>query len=283
MEDFRQRTPPNAVDVARALLAAGAEVDAVARTYGGGPWQTPLNLLVSSVHPARAGVQAALVDVLAGHGAAVDGVEDDGTPLLTALAFHYPAAAEALVRCGARVDSLSAAAGLGDVAAVRGFLAGGPLTRAGRSRRTGATPGWLMLPREPGAERARALGWAAAMGHAAVVELLADGLVDRADAQGFTALHWAAAMGHRDVIDVLLRHGASLEARNRYGGTVLGTVLWAAVHGGRAADDPRRGALPGIDFPAVAAHLLAAGARLDPAEHPCGHPGVDAVLARHLG
>src|SRR5689334_12527045 len=52
VEDERQVTPPNAVRVAEVLLAAGAEVDALAETYGGGPAQTTLNLLVSSCHPA---------------------------------------------------------------------------------------------------------------------------------------------------------------------------------------------------------------------------------------
>src|SRR5262245_27727805 len=36
VEDFRQKTPPNAVAVATTLLEAGAEVDALANTYGGG-------------------------------------------------------------------------------------------------------------------------------------------------------------------------------------------------------------------------------------------------------
>src|SRR5687768_4838178 len=54
VEDFRQKTPANAVAVARLLLESGAEVDALAETYGGGPLQTTLNLLVSSVHPAAA-------------------------------------------------------------------------------------------------------------------------------------------------------------------------------------------------------------------------------------
>jgi hypothetical protein len=288
VEDYRQRTPTNAVAVARALLAAGAIVDASAETYGGGPWQTPLNLLVSSVHPARAGVQAALVDALVDHGAAVDGVADDGTPLLTALAFHHPAAAAALARRGARVETLPAAAGLGDEARVRALLA----LDVGRERATGPTrprrtarpmPRWLRLPRDAGAERARALGWAAAFGHRRVVELLADAGVplDAADADGMTALHWAAWLGHGDVIDALLARRAPLEARNRYGGTVLGSTVWAALHGGRALDNPRPDALPTVDYPPVIERLLAAGARPDEAPFPSGHARVDAVLARY--
>ena len=56
VEDFRQKTPPNAVAVGRLLLEAGSVVDALAETYGGGRAQTTLNLLVSSAHPARAGL-----------------------------------------------------------------------------------------------------------------------------------------------------------------------------------------------------------------------------------
>jgi hypothetical protein len=60
-------------------------------------------------------------------GAAVDGPEDDGTPLDTAITFGYTEAAEELVRCGARVDNLVFHAALGDLAAVRGyFTTGGP-------------------------------------------------------------------------------------------------------------------------------------------------------------
>ena len=109
IEDFRQLTPAHAVEVARALLEAGAEVDALADTYEGGNAQTTLNLLVSSAHPAAAGLQPALTEVLLDFGAAVNGVEDDCSPLITALAFGQIDAAETLVRRGARVDNVSAA------------------------------------------------------------------------------------------------------------------------------------------------------------------------------
>ena len=170
VEDFRQRSPRNAAAIATALLAAGAQADAPANTYGGGPWQTTLNLLVSSVHPARARVQEALVDTLIDHGAAVDGVADDGSPLLTALAFHYAGAAHALARRGARVDTLAAAAGLGDESRVQSFLASGVVQRGAHR----AMPRWLPLSRDADAHRALALTWAAAFGHRRVVELLAD-------------------------------------------------------------------------------------------------------------
>src|SRR5439155_3928732 len=108
VEGYRQRTPPNAVDVATTLLRASAEVDALADMYGG--QHTTMSMLVSSGHPAKAGVQVALVETLVDFGAAVEasGSPKWGSPLMTALAFGYQSAAEALVRRGARVDNLAA-------------------------------------------------------------------------------------------------------------------------------------------------------------------------------
>ncbi len=114
------QSPPNAPDIMRLLLDRGAEPDAACDVYGGGPGMTTLFLLVSSCVPAQAGVQAALVEVLCRGGAAADGPQDDGTPLRTAIAFGYTQAAQALVRCGARVDNLVFHAALGDLAAVAG-------------------------------------------------------------------------------------------------------------------------------------------------------------------
>ena len=98
-----QRSPGNAPAIARILLEAGAEADAVAPIYG--IFDTTLCFTVSSVHPCLAGVQASLVDVLADHGAKIDGVVDDGAPLGCALLFGYTEAAERLVLRGARVDN----------------------------------------------------------------------------------------------------------------------------------------------------------------------------------
>jgi ankyrin repeat protein len=119
------QSPPNATQVMRLLLDRGAEPDAACNLYGGGPGMTTLCLLVSSCVPAEAGVQAPLVEVLCHGGAAADGPEDDGAPLGTAITFGYTAAAEELVRCGARVDNLVFHAALGDLAAVREYFAAG--------------------------------------------------------------------------------------------------------------------------------------------------------------
>jgi hypothetical protein len=76
VEQTRQRSPPNAPAIARALLDAGANPDAGSRSYG--PEDTPLELLVSSCHPGEAGVQADLVEILCRAGANVDGLRGDG-------------------------------------------------------------------------------------------------------------------------------------------------------------------------------------------------------------
>ena len=277
VEDVRQKTPPNAVVVATALLEAGAEVDASADTYGGGPQQTPLNLLVSSAHPARAGLQAALVDVLADFGAAVDGVEDDGSPLQTALAYHYPHAGERLVARGARVDSILTAAGLGRVDLVDQFIGPDGELRAGVPL---PPANGLGVPHEGQAHAEVALVWAAALGHANVVTFLADRGVrlSATDHRGFSALHWAAFQGHRDVINVLLARRAPLEIRNVYGGTVLGQTVWAATH----VDGVFHGAtFTRVDYAPIVERLLAAGARADVVHLPSGNSPLDAILARH--
>ena len=69
VEGYRQRTPPNIVEIAELLLDAGAEVDATADVYGGGC--TALGLTATSVHPEKAGVQEALMQTLLDRGARI--------------------------------------------------------------------------------------------------------------------------------------------------------------------------------------------------------------------
>src|SRR5215467_6478326 len=80
IEDELQRPVANADDIARTLIAAGASVDAPCNAYDG-RYPTTLSLLVSSIHPANAGVSAQLVDILCDAGAAVDGLGSDRLPL----------------------------------------------------------------------------------------------------------------------------------------------------------------------------------------------------------
>ena len=197
-----------------------------------------------------------LVHVLLDHGAAVDGIADDCSNLLTALAFQYPRAAEALEQRGARVDNILTAAGLGRLDLVRRYADTAP------SR----LPKWL---RTAVPLKARALLWAAALDRLDVADFLSSerDLLQAIDNQGFTALHWAAFNGHADMVDLLIRRGADLQARNVYGGTVLGGTLWAVANGDRT-----------IDRSAVVRRLLAAGAALDDQSTRTGNADIDALL-----
>ena len=211
VEDYRQETPKNAVLMAEMLLKAGAEVDAFADAYGAR--QTTLNLLVSSVHPARAGVQVALVDTLVDFGAAVNGPDGTGPPLLTALAFHYAEAAEALVRRGARVDTIIAAAALGREELVESFI--------DTENHSGCDANLRL-----------ALVSAAMHRRTRVAELLLRKGVDpgAADKRGWTAMHWAAYYAYADVVQLLIAWKAPLEAENEFGGTPLNQTIWTTVH-----------------------------------------------------
>src|SRR5437867_2941972 len=66
VEGGRQKTPHSAVEVAKILLDAGAEVDALADMYD--HKCTTMSMLVSSGHPAEAGLQAALAETLLDYG-----------------------------------------------------------------------------------------------------------------------------------------------------------------------------------------------------------------------
>jgi hypothetical protein len=85
---------------------------------------------------------------------------------------------------------------------------------------------------------------------------------------GMNAMHWAANRGQLAAVQLLLRHGAQLETRNAYGGTVLGAAVWAAVHETKPAHI------------AVIEALLEAGAAVHEAGYPSGDSAIDALLVR---
>jgi len=213
VEQHRQRTPPNAVEIARALLQAGSEPDALADMYG--TECTTMAMLVSSDHPAEAGLQVPLVELLLDFGAAIEGRGGRkwGGPLVTALTFGMSDAAEALARRGAEIDLLAAAGlGRGDDAA-------------------------RLLPSASAEARQRALSLAAQQGQSEIVRMLLDAGVDpdRYNPEGnhphCTPLHQAVLGGHLAAVELMIAGGARLDIEDTiWHGTPLG---WALHAGGK--------------------------------------------------
>ena len=227
VEDQRQRTPPNAVEVADILIAHGADINAPADFYGGGGGSTPLVALVTSGHPAEAGLQPDLVRSFARSGQSVDGVDDDGMPIAYAFLFRHPSAGHALVEVGARVDNAVVAAGLGDLAALESLLTG--------RRPLQAEPGVLNACIGPRLDRtntpAQALLVAAMAGELAVVIYLLSAGVDPNTPlnHGITALHEAAFRGQLAVVERLVESGARTDiVESQHQATAVG---WASYGG----------------------------------------------------
>jgi ankyrin repeat protein len=228
IEDELQRPVANADDIARTLIAAGAEVDATCEAYDG-RCPTTLSLVVSSDHPAKAGVSADLVRLLCNAGAAPDGLDGDRLPLSTALLFGRTECAEALIAHGARTDNLVFAAAAGRLDWVRRWL------DADLDLAAGPCPTFPLESDRAGLAE-QALVFASLCGKLDVVRLLLDrGTRIDATPPGShwtaTALHTAAGQGHVAVVELLLARGADPSIQDaRYQSTPLG---WAA-HLGRA-------------------------------------------------
>ena len=232
-ENYRQKTPKNAVEIARMLLAAGAEVDALADTYGKG---TTLGLVATSIHPKRAGVQMPLMELLIDYGAAIDAVPGTWSPLISALHNGRPEAAEFLARRGARLD-LEGAAGVGRLDLVESFF------NKDGSLKAAATKAQMEM----------GFLWACEYGRNSVVDFLLKKGVDLHAQQntGLTGLHWAIVGGQLETVQLLLARGARLETKNVYGGAALGQAIWSAMN-----SDPQ------IDYVPMIEALINAGAKI---------------------
>ncbi|MCY3871331.1 MAG: ankyrin repeat domain-containing protein [Gemmatimonadetes bacterium] len=249
VEDERQSTPANAVDVANVLIDAGAEIDAT--FLDGGSGTTPLVSLVTSFHPHKAGVAAELVSVFVNAGARVDGLKGDGEPLRLALSSEYPESVQALLECGAKIMNVEVAAGLGDLVLVEKFIDEG-----GVSSR----------------ELEEAFWSACKYGHTEVAECLLKRGVD-IDARGGannTGLMLASQRGRRDTVEMLLDCGASVELKNDYGGTALGSTMYFL------ANHP----VIGADYAGVIELLLNAGSEFNFGGKTTGDDEVDDMLRK---
>ncbi|MBN9382101.1 MAG: ankyrin repeat domain-containing protein [Chitinophagaceae bacterium] len=278
IENFRQRTPLGIVPIVRLLLAAGAEVDAALIEGGGG---TTLGLAATSVHPARAGVQLRLMELLLDAGAAVDGPPGGWQPMMAALANARPEAAALLADRGAYM-TIVAAAGLGRETAVRSFF-----NTAGEYMPTREKV-WH-VPEDPKGQLARAFMYACIYGHTAIAAFLTEKGVDPGvqDYDSYTGLHWAAHGGHVDTVQFLLERKVPLELKNCHDGTVMGQLLWSASNnaGGWGGNKPD------ADYPTIAKLLITAGAVVEPGTlawwrgvkdiDPGAHARMEEVLRRH--
>lgn len=208
VEGWRQRTPENGVAIMKALLDAGAEPDALADLYD--HECTTMSMLVSSCHPADAGLQIPLAETLVDYGAQLDGAGSKWqSAVMTALAFGYGDTAEALAKRGATL-SFEALAGLG---------------RADDVAR--------MLGSTDAASRHAALALAAQHGRVDVLRLLLDAGEDpnRYNPEGHhahsTPLHQAVWSDRLDAVRLLVERGARLDLRDTiYDGTPLDWALY---------------------------------------------------------
>ena len=224
VENYRQKTPKNAADVADLLLKAGAEVDAEANVYGGGA--TTLGLAATSVHPLVAGVHRQLIDVLLKYGARLDhqtGAGNTQNLVNGCLANGRRDAAAYLASRGAPLD-LEGAAGVGRLDIVKSFF----------------TDEGSLTPNATAAQMRDGFSWACEYGRTDVVEFLLDRGFDvnaRLRPHQQTGLHWAAVGAHTDVVTVLLRCGARVDVTDETYGT---TPLMWALHGwGNEPSAPR--------------------------------------------
>jgi len=237
VEDFRQKTPANAVEIAEILLKAGAAIDAIGDMYRG---TTTLGLVATSVHPVKAGLQKELIDILLKYGADINhAVAPDYTEGLLINACLHNGRGEIvpyLAEKGATLD-LEGAAGAGILDEVKKYY-----NKDGSLKEETDT-----IKRDLG------FIWACCCGHTAVIEFMLEKGFDLSTlADGMTALHAAVMGGHIDIIKLLLDRKAPLEIKNCYGGTVLGQALWSAYN------DPRP------QYPQIIDMLLEAGAHVEP-------------------
>jgi ankyrin repeat protein len=258
VENYRQKSPNNAVEIATILLDLGAEVDAVADAYGK---STTLGLTATSIHPLRGGVLIPLLELLLAHGASINGAPGGWNIVNACLANGRKLASEFVTSRGATLD-LEGAAGVGRLDLVKSFF-----------NEDGA-----LQPNATKTQMESGFIWACEYGKAKVADFLLEMGVDKSTCRQhkLTGLHWAVASGDLDTVNAVLKHKPPLEARNVWGGTPLGGAIWAAKEG-----DPNDPVWPNADWVPIIEVLLQAGANVHAVEYPTKHSRIDEILRRY--
>jgi ankyrin repeat protein len=283
------------VEIARLLLAQGADIDALDDDHNSTPAQHLIGdrpdvagFLVSRGARSDLLLAAALgdLDLTRQHLDAEPGsiamrVDQDWFPMVDTaqngghiyqwtLGFHVSAfdiaregghgeVLELLLRRASPLDRLLDALWCGDDARADAILAADPRLVAGAP------------------EKAMRLVADAARNNdiAAVTSMLRHGFPVTARSQhGAMPLHWAAFHGNAEMLAEVLRHDPPLEAQDRqFQGTPMGWLIHGALNPWGVSTG-RHGECAGS--------LLEAGVRADEASLPTGHDGVDQVLRQHF-
>ncbi len=239
VENYRQKTPPNIVEITKLLLRAGADVNAESIAYGGR--SNTLGLTATSYHPEAAGVQLKLLDLLIRSGSAIES-SDGGSAVNACLRNGRGQAAEFLATRGARLD-LEGASGVGCLDLVKSFFDdAGQLTSGATQRQMTA-----------------GFAWACEFGRTEVVTfLLQNGM--KADAtltqRGETGLHWAALGAHVAIVELLLKRATRVNMKDQ---AHQSTPLEWAIFAWSNSDESKR-----FDYYKVVAMLVRAGAAPEP-------------------
>jgi ankyrin repeat protein len=200
---YRVPLPTNIVEVARLLLDAGADPNALTLSPGGG--NTTMGLIITSAHCSEVGAAAPLMDLLLARGAKLDVRSPEA--LRDSITNYGFQAAEKMIQLGATMDILAAAA-LGRLDLVRAlFDAEGHLT---------ALP---LREGKPLSER-DAIGLAFLHAYVGREPEVADFLLERdgnwnmIGVNNGTALHRATSGGDLPMVQRLVQKGADLNDRN---------------------------------------------------------------------
>lgn len=239
VENYRQKTPPNIVQIAARLLRAGADVNAEANAYGGR--STTLGLTATSYHPQAAGVQLDLLALLLDNGATID-PPDGGSSVNSCLRNGRGQAAEFLAARGARLD-LEGAAGVGRLDIVRTFFDGAR----------------QLQPPATQAQMNAGFAWACEFGRTEVAATLLQTGMDadaRLTQRGETGLHWGAYGAHAQIVELLLDRGARVDVKDQ---SHQSTPLEWAVFAWSNSGDSKR-----FEYYKVVAMLVRAGAVPEP-------------------